>query len=128
MDHIHIIISLDLDPYLPELIQLIVTCIVLAEIVSDRYVSSNGYYLDKPPELLGHTEYTHNSFVDGDTNYGYAWGCFPRRCMVGYTYTDNNQYPGSRGMITNASTAYTHGGNSIWWQRLLIIIQVDIGY
>ena len=41
-------------------------------------------------------------------------GCFPRRAVVGYTFSDSNQYPGSRGILTKCSTAYTNPGTSIY--------------
>ena len=98
-----------------------------AEIVSDRYTSSYGYYLDKPSEMIGNTEYTHNTRVDGNNAYGTAEMSFPRRTIVcgGHDYST---HCGSRCIYSRLSTGYTNHWISIR-QRLVVLVMVeDIGY
>ena len=67
-------------------------------------IASNNDYLEGGGSKIT-PEYIHSQYVDGETLYGKAAFCFPRRSIIGGRFADGT-IAGSRGLNTRTRTGY----------------------
>ena len=84
----------------------------IKEVIASNGSTIYGYALNTRGSLT--SDYTHHTTVDGDTKYGKAVNCFPRRCLVATSFNDNVPEPfgGSRSIACQFSFQYTNGSIS----------------